>query len=185
MSIYSNSVNRPVTTILIFVGLMVIGLYSLTQLPVDLYPEIELPFVGVVTTYPGTSASDIETNITRPLEDVLNSVVNLKEMTSTSSDGLSVIFMNFEYGTNLDEATNDITCRPKSPAESSRSEFRKGRRSSAATFSSDWIPPSMKPTPTTIGPSSRAPRPSGSRSRPSWPRTGASMNAKKTFTTTS
>ncbi len=108
MSIYSTSVRRPVTTILIFVALIVIGLYSLTQLPVDLYPEVELPFVGVVTTYPGASASDIESNITRPIEDMLNSVSNLKEMTSTSSDGLSVIFMNFEYGTNLDEASNDI-----------------------------------------------------------------------------
>lgn len=108
MSIYSTSVRRPVTTILIFVALIVIGLYSLTQLPIDLYPEVELPFVGVVTTYPGASASDIESNITRPIEDALNSVSNLKEMTSTSSDGLSVIFMNFEYGTNLDEASNDI-----------------------------------------------------------------------------
>jgi HAE1 family hydrophobic/amphiphilic exporter-1 len=108
MSIYSTSVRRPVTTILIFAALIVMGLYSLTQLPVDLYPEVELPFVGVVTTYPGASASDIESNITRPIEDMLNSVSNLKEMTSTSSDGLSVIFMNFEYGTNLDEASNDI-----------------------------------------------------------------------------
>ena len=108
MSIYSSSVKRPVTTILIFVGLMVMGLYSLTKLPVDLYPEIELPFIGVVTTYNGASASDIETNVTRPVEDALNSVSNLKEITSTSSDGLSVIFMNFEYGTNLDEASNDI-----------------------------------------------------------------------------
>ena len=108
MSIYSSSVKRPVTTILIFVALMVIGIYSLIQLPVDLYPEIELPFIGVVTTYPGASASDIETNVTRPVEDALNSVSNLKEITSTSSDGLSVIFMNFEYGTNLDEASNDI-----------------------------------------------------------------------------
>jgi HAE1 family hydrophobic/amphiphilic exporter-1 len=108
MSIYSSSVKRPVTTILVFVALIVIGLYSLTQLPIDLYPEVELPFVGVVTTYPGASASDIESNITRPVEDMLNSVSNLKEMTSTSSDGLSVIFMNFEYGTNLDEASNDI-----------------------------------------------------------------------------
>ncbi len=108
MSIYSTSVRRPVTTILIFAALIVIGLYSLTQLPVDLYPEVELPFVGVVTTYAGASASDIESNITRPIEDMLNSVSNLKEMTSTSSDGLSVIFMNFEYGTNLDEASNDI-----------------------------------------------------------------------------
>src|SRR4030042_1986943 len=108
MSIYSTSVKRPVTTILIFVALIVIGLYSLTQLPVDLYPEMELPFIGVVTTYPGASAADIETNITRPIEDMLNSVSNLKEMTSTSSDGMSVIFMNFEYGTDLDEASNDI-----------------------------------------------------------------------------
>jgi len=69
---------------------------------------MELPFIGVVTTYGGASASDIETNVTRPVEDALNSVSNLKEITSTSSDGLSVIFMNFEYGTNLDEASNDI-----------------------------------------------------------------------------
>ena len=108
MSIYSSSVKRPVTTILIFVALIVIGLYSLVRLPVDLYPEIELPFVTVLTTYPGASASDIESNVTRPLEDALNSVSNLKELTSTSSDGLSVIFLNFEYGSNLDEAMNDI-----------------------------------------------------------------------------
>ena len=108
MSIYGSSVKRPVTTILIFIGLMVIGLYSLVQLPVDLYPEIELPFVTVMTTYPGASASDIESNVTRPIEDVLNSVSNLKDLTSTSSDGLSVIFLNFEYGSNLDEAINDI-----------------------------------------------------------------------------
>lgn len=108
MSIYSTSVKRPVTTILIFVGLMVMGLYSLVQLPVDLYPEMELPFVVVYTTYPGASAADIESNVTRPLEDVLNSVSKLKEMTSTSSDGSSVIFMQFDYGTNLDEASNDI-----------------------------------------------------------------------------
>ena len=108
MSIYSASVKRPVTTILVFVALMVIGIYSLVQLPVDLYPEMELPFVVVYATYPGASASDIESNVTRPLENSLNSVSKLKEITSTSSDAVSVIFMNFEYGTNLDEASNDI-----------------------------------------------------------------------------
>src|SRR5665647_2248905 len=108
MSIYSASVKRPVTTILIFVGLMVMGLYSLMQLPVDLYPEMELPYVVVFTNYPGASASDIESNVTRPLENALNSVSKLKELTSTSSDGASVVFMQFEYGTNLDEASNDI-----------------------------------------------------------------------------
>ena len=108
MSIYSSSVKRPVTTILIFVGLMVMGLYSLVKLPVDLYPEMELPYVVVYTTYPGASASDIESNVTRPLENSLNSVSKLKEITSRSSDAVSAIFMEFEYGTDLDEASNDI-----------------------------------------------------------------------------
>ena len=108
MSIYSTSVKRPVTTILIFVALIVMGLYSLVQLPVDLYPEMELPFVVVMTSYPGVSASDVESNVTRPIENALNSISKLKEITSISSDGNSIVFMNFEYGTNLDEASNDI-----------------------------------------------------------------------------
>jgi HAE1 family hydrophobic/amphiphilic exporter-1 len=108
MSIYSSSVNRPVTTILVFIGAMVIGLYSLTRLPVDLYPEMELPFIAVYSMYPGASASDIESNVTRPLEDAVNSVTNLKEMTSSTSDGIAVLLLNFEYGTNLDEASNDV-----------------------------------------------------------------------------
>jgi HAE1 family hydrophobic/amphiphilic exporter-1 len=108
MSIYSSSVKRPVTTILIFVALIVVGIYSLVHLPIDLYPEMELPYVLVYTTYPGASASDIESNVTRPLENSLNSVSKLKEITSRSSDGVSVVFMQFEYGTNLDEASNDI-----------------------------------------------------------------------------
>jgi HAE1 family hydrophobic/amphiphilic exporter-1 len=108
MSIYSASVKRPVTTILIFVALIVMGLYSLVQLPVDLYPEMELPYVVVYTTYPGASATDMESNVTRPLENSLNAVSKLKELTSRSSDAVSVLFMQFEYGTNLDEASNDI-----------------------------------------------------------------------------
>lgn len=108
MSIYASAVKKPVTTILIFVISMIMGLYSLMQLPIDLYPEIEFPFLSVYTSYPGASAADIETNITRPIEDALNSTSGLKEMTSTSSDNVSVIFMEFEYKSNLDEAANDI-----------------------------------------------------------------------------
>jgi len=108
MSIYASAVKKPVTTILIFVITMVMGLYSLTQLPIDLYPEIELPYLSIYTSYPGASAGDIETNITRPLENALSSVSGLKELTSRSSDNVSVIFMEFEYETNLDEASNDV-----------------------------------------------------------------------------
>ena len=108
MSIYKTAIQRPITTILIFVALMIFGIYSLVNLPLDLYPEIELPYITVFTSYPGASASDIETNITRPIEDRLNTISNLKELTSTSSDNISVVFLEFEYGTNLDDVMNDV-----------------------------------------------------------------------------
>ena len=108
MSIYKSAILRPVTTILIFVALIIFGVYSLLNLPLDMYPEVELPYITVFTSYPGASASDIETNITRPIEDALNSVSNLKEITSTSSDNISVVFLEFEYGTNLDDIMNDV-----------------------------------------------------------------------------
>ena len=108
MSIYSNSVKRPISTILIFIALIVMGLYSLTRLPVDLYPDMEFPFLTVFTSYPGASAADIETNVTKPLESTLSTISNLKEITSTSSDNTSIIFLQFEWGTDTDEAANQI-----------------------------------------------------------------------------
>ena len=108
MSIYKNAVNKPITTIMIFTAIVVMGIYALVQMPVDLYPEMDPPFISVMTTYAGANASDIEANVTRTIEDALNSVDNLKEITSTSSDNLSVIFLEFEWESNLDEATNDI-----------------------------------------------------------------------------
>lgn len=108
MSIYKNAVNKPITTIMIFTAIVVMGIYSLVQMPVDLYPEMDPPYISVMTTYPGANASDIESNVTRIIEDDLNSVDNLKEITSTSSDNISVIFLEFEWESNLDEATNNI-----------------------------------------------------------------------------
>lgn len=108
MSIYGQAVKRPITTIMIFIGLIVLGIYSLMRLPVDLYPEVEAPFMSVMTTYSGANASDIETNVTRIIEDELNIVNNVKEITSQSRDNISVIFVEFEWGTDLDEAANDI-----------------------------------------------------------------------------
>jgi len=108
MSIYGNAVKRPITTIMIFVALLVMGFYSLNQLPIDFYPDIDFPAISVVTTYTGASAADIETNVTRPIEDNLNSVANLKNITSASRDNMSVVVCEFEWGTNLDEATNEM-----------------------------------------------------------------------------
>jgi len=104
MSIYKTSVNKPITTLMIFMAIIVAGIYSLINIPVDLYPELEPPFISVMTTYAGANAADIETNVTKQLEKSLNSVDGLKEITSTSYDNLSIINVEFEWGTNLDEA---------------------------------------------------------------------------------
>jgi len=108
MSIYSNAVKRPLTTILIFIALVVMGIYSLNRLPIDLYPDMEFPFLTVFTSYPGASAADIETNVVNTLENSLSSLSNLKSITSTSSDNTSIMFLEFEWGTNTDEAANEI-----------------------------------------------------------------------------
>ncbi|MFW5793442.1 MAG: efflux RND transporter permease subunit [Bacteroidota bacterium] len=108
MSLYSTAVKRPITTLMVFLAMVVIGIYSLRTIPLDLYPEIDPPFISVFTIYQGAGASDIETNVTRPLEDNLSTVTNLKNITSISRDNISSITLEFEYETNLDEATNEI-----------------------------------------------------------------------------
>jgi len=108
MKPYETAVKKPVGTSLIFIGLVLIGLIFYFQLPIDLLPDIELNVVSVMTYYPGAGAEDVETNVTRPLEDILNSTENLKHINSRSRDGISVIILEFEYGTNTDNAMNDV-----------------------------------------------------------------------------
>lgn len=108
MSIYKSAVNKPITTFMVFTAVIVMGIYALLRIPVDLYPEIDPPYLSVMTTYVGANAADIETNITKRLEDALNTVDKVKEITSTSTDNLSVITIEFSWGANLDEATNEV-----------------------------------------------------------------------------
>lgn len=108
MAIYKTAINKPITTGLIFVAVIVLGLFSLTRLPIDQMPEMDPPYVTVMTTYAGANASDIETNITKLVENSLNSVDGLKNITSSSRDNISVVSLEFEWGSNIDEALNDI-----------------------------------------------------------------------------
>ena len=108
MSLYSSSVKRPVTTILVFVALIVLGLFSLRSLPIDLFPDVETNTIMVMTSYAGTSASDIEQNVTRPLENTLNSVEHLKHITSNSRENISIVTLEFEYGYDIEALTNDV-----------------------------------------------------------------------------
>lgn len=108
MSIYGTAVKKPITTIMVFMAVIVFGLYSLKFLPIDLYPEIDPPFVTVMTTYVGANAEEIETNVTKLIEDGLNSVDDLKEITSSSQDNISMVTLEFDWEADLTEAVNNI-----------------------------------------------------------------------------
>ena len=79
MSIYQSAVKKPITTALIYVAIAIFGIFSIAQIPIDLLPDIETNSIMVMTTYEGASASDIENNVTKPLENTLNSVSDLKQ----------------------------------------------------------------------------------------------------------
>ncbi len=108
MNIYKTSVNNPVTTIILFVAIMFMGGVALSRLGIDLFPDIESNAMMVMTTYPGASAEDIENNVTRPIENVLNGVDHLKDITSQSKENISIVTLEFEYGYDLDILANDV-----------------------------------------------------------------------------
>ena len=101
-------VQKPVTTLMFFLAVFMLGAVMVTQLPVDLMPEIERPTVTVVTTWEGVSTEDVETMVTKIVERALGTVNGLEEMTSATIEGVSSVTCEFTWGTNLDEASNDI-----------------------------------------------------------------------------
>lgn len=108
MSLFSSAVKKPITTALIFVAIAIFGIFSLVTLPIDLFPHIESNSVMVMTSYAGASASDIENNISKPIENTLNSVSYLKHISSASRENVSVVTLEFQYGRDIEAATNDI-----------------------------------------------------------------------------
>ena len=108
MSIYRTAVKNPVTTALIFIAFMIFGLFSLTRISIAQFPEFESNTIMVMSSYPGLSAADIETNLTKILENTLNGVSDLKSMTSTSRENISLIQLEFNYGIDIEEATNNV-----------------------------------------------------------------------------
>ncbi|HUT35122.1 MAG TPA: efflux RND transporter permease subunit [Planctomycetota bacterium] len=105
------SVRNRVTTLMVFLAILVIGGFCLTQLPIDLMPEMELPAITVLTTYPGAAAEDVETKVTKILEDRISTTPEVKHIVSTSKEEVSVIRLIFEWGANLDARANDIRDR--------------------------------------------------------------------------
>lgn len=108
MSIYRSAVNNPVTTTLVFVAFAVLGFFSLSRISIAQFPEFEANTIMVMSSYQGANASDIETNLTKVLENSLNGVQNLKELNSQSKENVAILSLVFENGTDIDEATNDV-----------------------------------------------------------------------------
>ena len=108
MSIYRKAVNNPVTTALVFIAMAIFGIFSLINISLDRFPKFDANVIMVMSSYPGASAEDIETNLTKILENSLNGVSDLKNMSSTSRENISLITLEFVEGVDIDVATNDV-----------------------------------------------------------------------------
>ena len=108
MSIYRKAVNNPVTTALVFIALAIFGVFSLINISLDRFPKFDANVIMVMSSYPGASAEDIETNLTKVLENSLNGVSDLKNISSNSKENISLITLEFIEGVDIDVATNDV-----------------------------------------------------------------------------
>jgi HAE1 family hydrophobic/amphiphilic exporter-1 len=108
MSLSKTAVSRPTTTLIIFVVLVALGFYASTDLPLALLPDMELPYVAISTSYPGAGPEEVEKRVSRPIESVVSGVSGIEQLFSDSSTGTSLVYIQFAFGTNMDEVMNDL-----------------------------------------------------------------------------
>ena len=108
MTISERCVNKPTTTFLVFLMSVLLGLYCMFKLPVDMYPEMDLPYMIVYTTYSGAGPEEVEQSLTRTMESSLSGLSGLKKLQSRSMSGVSLIILELNYGVNLDATANEI-----------------------------------------------------------------------------
>jgi len=108
MSLPASAIHRPVTTIMVFIGIVLIGLVSFFHLTVDMMPEIDMPEVSVITTYEGVGPEEIETLLTEPIEEAVSKVQGVQKIESYSNEGRSRVQLQFAWGSSLEAAANDV-----------------------------------------------------------------------------
>lgn len=108
MGIADLSIKRPIATLMAVVVIIILGFVSLSRIPVDLLPDIELPIAVVITAYPGASSEEIESMVTKPIEEEISNVENIKSISSSTEPNVSIVKVKFNWGTDLDFATMDI-----------------------------------------------------------------------------
>src|SRR3989338_3612413 len=125
MSLPSLSIRRPVTTLMFFVGVVLLGIVAFQNLAVDFLPAIKIPKLTIQTSYPNVSAEEIENTLTQPIEAALGTVTGTKKVSSVSREGLSVVTAEFYWGKNMDFAMLEVggkldQLRAALPREASR-----------------------------------------------------------------
>lgn len=108
MRLVKFAVKRPVTITILVAVILITGFLTYSRMPLDLLPEMTLPVVAVISTYPGAGPEEVESQVSEPLESILNNVSNIKELHSTSSEGQSTILVLFEWETDMDTAALDV-----------------------------------------------------------------------------
>ncbi|NLI77498.1 MAG: efflux RND transporter permease subunit [Candidatus Riflebacteria bacterium] len=108
MNIFAFAVRRPIATLMLMIGLTAIGIGALFSFSIDLFPNIDFPLAFIQTPYPGVDPAQMENIVTRKIEEEVNTVENIKTMTSTSFEGFSWIMVEFQWGTNIDLAAVDL-----------------------------------------------------------------------------
>jgi len=108
MSLSSLSIRRAITFTMIYVFVVGFGIFGLSRLKIDLYPDISFPVIAIITTYTGVAPADMETLITKPVEEAVASVENIKHIRSQSKLGASLVLAEFDWGIDLDKSEKDI-----------------------------------------------------------------------------
>lgn len=105
---YKLAINRPITTLMYVVTLVIFGFMSFKSMPSALFPNIDFPMVTIQTVYPGAESSTIESQVTDKIEEALSRIGGIDSITSTSSEGVSVVMVKFFLERDINEATNDV-----------------------------------------------------------------------------
>ncbi len=105
---YKYAINKPITTLMYVVSLMIFGWMSYKSMPSALFPNVDLPIVTIKTIYPGAEAGTIESQITEEIEEAVSSIAGVDNIISTSSEGISVVTVKFFLEREIDEAANDV-----------------------------------------------------------------------------
>jgi hydrophobic/amphiphilic exporter-1 (mainly G- bacteria), HAE1 family len=108
MSLTATAIKRPLTIVMLILGICILGFQSMKRMPIDLMPKVDIPYISIITVYKGASPQEIETQVSKTVEDAVASVNRVKNVTATSQDSISIVTIEFQVGANIDVASQDV-----------------------------------------------------------------------------